>query len=429
MHMPGHKGGGAFAARFPVAKRDITELDFSDDLQHPSGVIAAAQEDIAKIVGARRAFITTDGSSSGVMACVYVASRFGNKLIVPRNSHKSVFNACRIMGVEPVIVQGGYRDGVMLPPEPEAIKTLVSGDENIAGMIVSSPDYYGNIAPLEEYAAILRYNGRYLFCDGAHGAHLALGAGRTGYCGAYADMWVDGAHKTLPTLTQGAYVCVNNADLIALAEEALSIFRTTSPSYPVMASVEYGVKYFANRPEKYTKAVEAVKVFKERLSGLTFYPSDDWTKLALDCEPLGISPALAQEKLEKSGIYVEMNDGRYLLFYLSPATTPRSLDKLALALIGIVSSDKLQGTYKKFRTQLPPAARTYSFLYALKSPCEWMPLELSAGKMCAESCGITPPCMPIVIAGEIISERAVQILKSGKNTFGLMDGKIKVVKR
>ena len=108
---------------------------------------------------------------------------------------------------------------------------------------------------------------------------------------------------------------------------------------------------------------------------------------------------------------------------------PRSLDKLALALIGIVSSDKLQGTYKKFRTQLPPAARTYSFLYALKSPCEWMPLELSAGKMCAESCGITPPCMPIVIAGELISERAVQILKSGKNTFGLMDGKIKVVKR
>lgn len=429
MHMPGHKASAAFRVAFPGAARDITELSFSDDLQSPSGAIAAAQRDIAEIVGAKKAYITTDGSTSGVMACVYVASRFGSKLIVPRNSHKSVFNACRIFGVEPVIVQGDELDGVLLPPDPELIEHLIVNDANIAGMIVASPDYYGNIAPLEDYASILRRNGRYLFCDGAHGAHLAMSDDRAGYCGQYADMWVDGAHKTLPTLTQGAYVCVKSVALIAHAEEALSILRTTSPSYPIMASVEYGVKYYKNYPEKYRRAREAALNFKENLSSLTFYPSADWTKVALDFKPLGISPRLAQEKLEKKGIYPEMNDGRYLLFYLSPSTTQRQLDKLAINLLAIASAKKLAGTYEDKPPLIPPASRTYSYLYALRGPSEWIPLKGSAGKMCAGNCGITPPCLPIIIAGEIITERAVELLLKSKNTFGISEGRIKVVKR
>lgn len=428
-HMPGHKGAGAFVRRFPGAKKDITELSFSDDLQNPSGAIAAAQADIAEIVGAKRAFITTDGSSSGVMACVYAASRFGNKLIVPRNSHKSVFNACRLLSVEPVIVQGAEYAGVLLPPDPELIEQLVVNDVNIAGMIIPSPDYYGNIAPLDDYAAILKAQGRYLFCDGAHGAHLALGENRAGYCGKYADMWVDGAHKTLPTLTQGAYVCVNDESLIPIAEEAMGIFRTTSPSFPVMASVEYGVKYYKNNPDRYKKTKEAAQVFKSNLSAFTFYPSADWAKIAVDFKPLGISPALAQEKLEKRGIYAEMNDGRYLLFYLSPSTAKRELDKLAIALMSVAANKKLQGTYAEKPRFIPAQARTYSYLYALRARHERIPLKGSAGHMCAENVGITPPCLPVVIAGEIITERAVQLLENSKNTFGLSGGMIKVVKR
>ena len=428
-HMPGHKGAGAFVRRFPGAKKDITELSFSDDLQNPSGAIAAAQADIAEIVGAKRAFITTDGSSSGVMACVYAASRFGNKLIVPRNSHKSVFNACRLLSVEPVIVQGAEYASVLLPPDPELIEQLVVNDINIAGMIISSPDYYGNIAPLDDYAAILKAQGRYLFCDGAHGAHLALGENRAGYCGKYADMWVDGAHKTLPTLTQGAYVCVNDESLIPVAEEAMGIFRTTSPSFPVMASVEYGVKYYKNNPDRYKKTKEAAQVFKSNLSAFTFYPSADWAKIAVDFKPLGISPALAQEKLEKRGIYAEMNDGRYLLFYLSPMTSARQLNKLGNALMGVVSSKKLRDTYREIGGVIPPAPRTYSYLYALGAPSEWVPVKDSIGAMCAENAGVTPPCIPVVVAGEIITPRAVKLLQSGKSTFGLRDGKIKVVRR
>lgn len=428
LHVPGHKNLGDFRSRFPVAAIDLTELSITDDLGCPVGAIKRAQDDIAEITGAKRAYITTDGSSSGVLAMLCVAAGYGNKVIVTRNSHKSVFNGCRLLNLEPVIVQGAEVDGVLAPPSPELIETLVVNDVNIAGMIIASPDYYGNIAPLDKYAEVLKKYDRLLFVDGAHGAHLVLEDNRAGYAGNFADMWVDGAHKSLPVLTQGAVVAVNNQNLIARAEEALSVFRTTSPSFPVMASVEYGYKYFINNPKYAVRAKEAVAAFKAELGGLTFYPSQDWSKLAVDFKPLGVSPYLAQSFLEKKGIYPEMNDGRYLLFYLSPSTEPRNLNDLKSALLSVCASKKMKNTYREV-PPVPVAERTYSFLYAYRQKWEWVPLKNAVGRMCADNAGITPPCLPVVIAGEMVTEQAVAALSKADSTFGVVDGQIKVVKR
>lgn len=428
MHMPGHKNVGDFRSHFPVANIDFTELDFSDDLHCPSGVIKKAQEDLAEIVGAKKVYITTDGSTSGVFAMLSVAAGYGNKVIVPRSSHKSVFNACRLFNLEPVIVQGAENEGVLTPPPAELIETLIVNDRNIAGMIVTSPDYYGNIAPLAEYKRILSEHGRLLLVDGAHGGHLFLEKEKEGYAGLYADMWVDGVHKSLPALTQGALVCVGNDDLTEAADRALSVFRTTSPSYPVMASVEYAVKYFVNNPKPLAAAKAAAAEFRAGVQGLTLYPSGDWTKLAVDFKPLGISPAAVQEQLEKKGVYAEFNDGRYLLFYLSPSVEAGQLAALKNALLSIVANKKLKGTYKN-RPSIPVAERTYSFLYSLKSKSEYIPLKEAEGRMCAENAGITPPCLPVIIAGEMITKQAIDILSKAKNTFGLSGGKIKVVKK
>ncbi len=115
-HMPGHKARGEFKSKFPDASIDVTELSYSDNLQCPDGVIAEAQRDIAKILGAAASYITTDGSSSGVYAMAYCASKRGNKIIVFRNSHQSVWNACRLFGLEPLIVQGPEKTAFYSPP-------------------------------------------------------------------------------------------------------------------------------------------------------------------------------------------------------------------------------------------------------------------------------------------------------------------------
>lgn len=428
LHVPGHKNSSDFKANFPVAPIDFTELDFSDDLNCPSGVIKKAQEDIAEILGAKKAYITTDGSSSGVMVMLFCAQSRGNKIIVPRNSHKSVYNACRILNLEPVIVQGEEVEGVLNPPSPSLIETLIVNDMNISGMIIASPDYYGNVAPLKEYSEVLKKHGRLLYVDGAHGAHLALNEGREGHASQYADIWVDGAHKCLPTLTQGSLLCVNNESIISRAEEGLSIFRTTSPSYPIMASVEYGVKYFINNPKQLAKAKSIAEELKAGLKGIPLYPSPDWTKISVDFKALGISPYLVQGALQKKGIYCEMNDGRYLLFYLSPCIDGFSALELKSALIAVCAQKKFRNTYIGL-PEIPKAERTYSFLFAYKQKYEWVPLDGAVGKMSADNVGVSPPSLPVLVAGEMVTKEAIACLSTAKSTFGVMNGCIKVVKR
>lgn len=426
-HIPGHKACTDFKSRFPDALIDVTELSYSDNLHCPDGVISDAQRDIAEILGAEKSYITTDGSSSGVLAMLYCASKRGNKIIVFRNSHASVWNACKLFGLEPLIVQGKERDGILQPPEGDIVEKLVSNDANIAGMLVTSPDYYGNVAPLARYKEILKKYNRLLLVDEAHGAHLAFGD-KKGYAGVYADMWVDGAHKTLPTLTQGAVVSVNNTELIPLAEEALSLFRTTSPSYPIMASVEYGIKYLANNTKTLLRAKTAVEEFKSTETQFTLYPADDWTKLLIDFKPLGVSPDRVASLLEKKETYPEFSDGRYILFYLSPMIVPSELPALRKKLTAVLQNKKLKDTYRE-KAPIPEGDRSYSFQYALRKPCEWIDLDDAVGRMCAKNAGLNPPCIPVVVAGEMITLAAIKSLSRPGHTFGLKDGKICVVKK
>lgn len=424
-HVPGHKAKGDFKAKFPVAPMDVTELPYSDNLQCPTGVILKAQEEIAKILGAKRSYILTDGSTLGVFAAIYAACRRGDKIIVPRNAHQSVWNACRVFGIEPVIVQGETRESLLTPPSPELIEKLVSGDVTITAMIATSPDYYGNIAPLGEYSRVLKSYGRALIVDEAHGAHLAFGD-KKGYAGLYADIWVDGAHKTLPALTQGSVLSVNNAKYIQAVEEGLQTFRTTSPSYPIMASVEYGVKFLANNAPILEKARAAVSEFRAKSAKFALYPSDDWTKLVVDCKPSGISADTVAAQLVKKGIYPELSDGRYVIFYLSPLTEAGELSALRAALNSVMQNRRIKKDYAD-RPQIAVQPRTYSFCFAQSKPAVYLPLEAAVGKMCAANAGITPPCIPVVVAGEMITAEAVAALKSAKNTFGLSEGKIKTV--
>lgn len=427
-HVPGHKGRGEFEKKFPIAKFDITELSYSDNLFCPDGVIKKAQSDIAEIFGAQKSYILTDGSTCGVLSMLCVLKKHGDKVIVPRNCHQSVWNACGLLRLEPVIAEGKTSEGVLLPPEPAAVENILKNEEGVAGMVALSPDYYGNIAPLAEYKKVLKKYGKLLSVDEAHGAHLAYERENGAYAGVYADIWVDGAHKSLPVLTQGAVISVNNSALISELEEALSMFRTTSPSYPIMASVEYGIKFIANNPQLIAGAKGAVNAFKNGAQGLEFYPSDDWAKLVWDLKSLGICADKACLKLEKCGIYPELSDGRYIIFYLSPLTKAGDLKKLYSAINGLISDKTLAQTYAE-RAALPRNKRACGYLKATESQRELVPLASAKNGVCAVNAGLTPPCIPVICAGEIISEGAVYALTNAKNTFGLTDGKVWVVKR
>ena len=385
-HTPGHKRGGA----------DITELSYSDNLASPAGVIAEAQADLARITGAAQSFLLTDGSTSGVHAMLHaLASRGIRRVACPERSHRSVATGCELAGLVRGPVFCGTAAGIPLQPTAKDAETALSQAD---ALLVTSPDYYGNFPDLAALRALCDRENKPLVIDGAHGAHLH---GTPLYAGRYADMWVDGVHKSLPALTQGALVSAGSGWTDALAS-SVGYFRTTSPSYPIMASVEYAVKYPRNAALE-----EAAQALKARIGA---YPNADWSKLLL---PFGDRADAAQAALERQGIYPEFNDGNYLMFYLSPATTRGELKTLERALRRLP-----RGTLRTLqaeRGEIPLGARIVA-----------LPPAEAEGRVCAADCGLFPPCIPLILRGERVGAAQAALLQRAGGTFGLQEGKIPV---
>lgn len=430
LHMPGHKAGRAFSRRFPMAAADITELSFSDSLHRPEGVIAAAEKHVGEILGAKKCFFLTDGSTCGVFSMVYAAKRCGRKeLVVCRNSHQSVYNACKALGVEPVVVAQRMSDGVPLPPDPREIGRALR-EHPAADVLLTYPDYYGRRADIAAIKAVCVSLGRRLFADGAHGGHLRFFAPAE-YVGAYADMWVDGVHKTLPCLTQTALLCVSDGALLSVAAEAAGIFRTSSPSYPLMASVEYGETFMAEKGEKLLSSLEReLALFKRRLraGGYGVFETGDPLKLCVDFAPAGISPDAAEEFLQKKGVYAEMNDGRRLLFLLGVTTKKRHLARLWRALNALMNDRALQGACAP---PSPPetGTRRTPYLEACAAESECVPIPAAVGRVLAENAGVFPPCWPLCVAGETMTETIAAALQRARCVFGADGGTVKVIKK
>ena len=304
-HTPGHKRTGG----------DITELSYSDNLYNPRGAIAEAERDISRILGAERSFLLTDGSTAGVFSMIYALRLSGRRSVAANAySHPSVFHACKALGMDFVPAEQEVAYGIPRQPSAEALSRAL---ERADALLLTSPDYYGFFASLKEARSLCLAAKKPLLIDGAHGAHLH---GCPMYAGNFADLWVDGVHKSLPAFTQGAAVSARSGWSESLAE-AVHTFRTTSPSYPIMASVEYGLKYPRN--EAIEQASEALK----RRHGCL--KNDDWTKIVV---PFGDRCGAAQAFLESHGVYPEFNDGNYLMFYLSPCTKPEELERLSALL-------------------------------------------------------------------------------------------------
>ena len=430
-HMPGHKANRRGFPLLKDAALDVTELSFSDSLECPNGIIASAQEDIAGILGAKYSYILTDGATAGVYAMLYAVRRQGGKVAIARSSHKSVYNACALLGVEPYILQNNERDGVLLPPGPADVEAALAREPRITAVLLTSPDYYGNTADLAAVRKVCDRYGRLLLVDGAHGAYLKFDPDLAAeYAGGYADMWVDGSHKTMPTLTQGALLNVSDERLRRSAEEGLDLFRTTSPSYLVMASVEYGVKYFAERGAVLTDAVKRELAFvRARLNkrGLSCYEGSKTLVLAVDFGGAGIAPKAAYEALERRGVYAELYDGRYVLFYLSPLTTAGDIARMERAVRAVARTKALRGSYAAAAELPPPGERKFSFLAAVAMPYEELPPLQAVGRVCARNAGVTPPCYPVAVAGEQLTAQAAELLASAKHTFGLREGKVAVL--
>ena len=395
-HTPGHKLKGW----------DITELSYSDNLSDPTGCIFKAETDISKILGSNKSFILTDGSTSGILSMLYAVKSLGlTKLAFPVRSHKSVYNACELLGLTPYPFDTGFSDGLPTAPSVQEIADVIYETD---GVLLTSPDYYGNIPDLSKIRRLCDEKGKFLLIDGAHGGHLHFD--KPLYAGEYADFWVDGVHKSLPAFTQGAVVSARTETFAIALKKSVDIFRTTSPSYPIMASVEYAVKYPKN--ETLEKSVVAfAKKYPKFLK-----VNEDWTKLCLT-----VKDAFSiQKQLEKDGFFSEFCDGETLMFYFSPATRKHEFTTLCKRIERLLKTAELPERTGQGASSLQELDKN--------TETEWVELDKAVGRICSKTCGLFPPCTPLIQRGEKIESEKIQLLKTANNVFGVQNGKIAVVK-
>lgn len=305
-HTPGHKG--------LMDARDITEIDDS----FPGDAVKRAQEETAKLLGCKYCRYLVGGSSMGIKAAVLALKR---DILVAASSHRAIFEAARLAGVNAFTVQNERRDGLDMPLSALQIERELKAHPSVGAVYITSPDYYGFVSDVYE-----SLKGKvYLFCDAAHGAHFSMSELFPRSYGEFADICNLSAHKTLPAYTQSAYLAVNNEELIIKVDDALKLLGTTSPSYLLLGGLEFAAKYAHENSERYF-------LLKERIDELRkcvpVVENDDFTRIVVDAKAMKMCGKELYFKLKNRGVVAEKFDDRYVVFIATVCDSPDKIDLL-----------------------------------------------------------------------------------------------------
>ncbi len=428
MHMPGHKRGLKPSDALPY-DWDITEIEGADDLHDARGILEEAMERASDLWGSRRTWYLVGGSTCGLLAAIRAAAPFGSEIIAARNCHRSVFHAIEL---------GGYKVHWLVPDQdreyeickaitPQQVDASIKRHPGSAAVVLTSPTYEGVLSDIREISEICTEAGIPLIVDEAHGAHLGLfeaGGFPDGAVKCGADLVVQSLHKTLPSLTQTAVLHLQgNLVEEKEIERQLGIFETSSPSYPLMISIDSCVGLLQN------EGAELFGRWKENLD--RFYrdtesfgsiqvldgsgrrrrskePSvRDRSKILISFRKGNMRGSRAAQILRsRYGIEVEMSSGMNVLAMTGPGDSEENFTRLfeALRSMDIVLSSSGETDLKKREPLEVPKVRTAcSILEAVYHPREMIPLRECSGRICGEYLYAYPPGIPILVPGEYIT--------------------------
>lgn len=411
LHMPGHKGKISVPTDY-----DITEIAGADFLFSPSGIIAKSEENAAILFDTAKTLYSTEGSSLCIKTMVALLKKVGiNKLLSARNSHISFINACALLGTEVcwLYPNGKLSDISVGEYTAEDIDKALAAT-GCKAVYLTSPDYLGNMLDIGAISAVCKKHRAYLLIDNAHGAYLKFTKKDNHPITLGADMCCDSAHKTLPVLTGGAYLHISKDTLqkfSELSKSVMSVLATTSPSYLIMASLDSVNNYLSCGKESFVKAEQKTDALKRYLHSLGFVDiSKEPFKITVDTARSGISSEDLVKCLEQSGIKSEYADKSAVVLMLSTMNTDEDFDRIFAA---FKSTARFLGKSdsRKFDFTLTPLKTKMSISKAFFANSEDIPTENAIGRICSETKTVCPPCVPIIVSGEVFDENSLKILK------------------
>ncbi len=442
-----------------AASIDVTEVPGTDDLHHPEDMILKSQQQLSEIYGSYASYYMVNGSTGGILAAIgavadiknngqagsFPGSETSAQIIIARNCHKSVYNACQLFGLEQIYISPEYislkapascdenkghkasgelSSYIYGAIDPEEIKKLVENNPNVVAVVITSPTYEGVISDVAGIKKVLEPYNIPLIVDEAHGAHLPFIEDLPQSAVTLkADIVVQSLHKTLRALTQTAIIHVNNEGLNAKVKKYLSIFMSSSPSYIMLCSMEQAVVDAWNRKkdlQSFNEYLKNLYAFRNSLKDLKNirllgkadnYFAYDESRIVLYGDITG--EALATKLRNMGNIEIEMSGINYVVLISTYA------DRLE-------DFKHLEKTIKLVDKQLCIASSTQTSLNIeeiKKREFKIGELDKLVGTLSQDNIYVYPPGSYIVAAGEYISQEAVdkigELMASGKRIIGL----------
>lgn len=434
--VPGHKGGrgNRELAEFlgeTCVRMDVNSMKNLDNLCHPVSVIKDAQTLAADAFGAENAFFIVGGATGASQAMILTACKAGEKLIMPRNVHRSAINALVLNGAVPVYVDPDENKelGIPLGMYYEAVEKAVLENPDAKAILVNNPTYYGVCADIKRLADLAHSHGMLLLADEAHGTHFYFGENLPmSAMAAGADMSSVSIHKTGGSLTQSAMLLCGkniNADRV---RQVINLTQTTSASYLLMVSLDIARRnLYLNGRDMFSKAMQYTDYAREEINyiggyyaygseccnGDSFYAFDR-TKLSIHTRNTGLAGIEVYDLLrDEYGIQTEFGDIGNILAIITAGDRELEIERLISALSEIKrihggdSAGLLASEYIAPDVALPPQQAFYA-------DQESVPLDMSEGRVCCEFVMCYPPGIPILAPGERITRDIIDYIRYAK---------------
>lgn len=426
-HMPGHKRTDITNDGLIPYGIDLTEIDGFDNLHNACSCIREIEKKAEKLYDVNRAFLLINGSTGGILSSIRAMTNFGDKVIVARNCHKSVYNAIELCGLNTEYILPEYDEkyGIFTSVSTEKLETLLSKNPDTKLVIITSPTYEGVVSDIKAIADICHKNGAMLFVDEAHGAHFPFSGkfpSEAVKCGA--DVAVVSLHKTLPSLTQTALLLTDNSELSEKLQENISVFETSSPSYILMSAIENCLDYISENKtdfEFYTERLEDFYREIKSLNNLTVLNNDkfflkncfayDFGKIVISTADTNISGSeLAKILREKYKLETEMSYNDYVIVMTSVCDNDEGFSRLKKALLEIdstlIKSKKSHSNYNF--SEIPK--RSFCSYQKNNFKAEKISFQNAQGRVSLEYIWAYPPGIPFVVPGEVISDELINQL-------------------
>lgn len=413
-HMPGHKGR-PIAPVGDAARWDITEVAGADSLYEAQGAIAATEARYGALYGTKATLLSAGGSTLCIQAMLALAARPGERIICGRGCHTAAVNAMALLDLHPewVFPEIDGQTGLAAAVTAGQVEEALARCPDAAAVYITSPSYFGVLSDIAEIAGVCRVRGVPLLVDNAHGAHLRFLQTDLHPAALGADLCCDSLHKTLPVLTGGALLHIQNERFLARAKHCMSLFGTTSPSYLIMLSADAALDYLEGeaRHELDLAAKRVAQLGRMAREYGFALPRGlmDPLRLSLGYAATGLSQSAFRRHLERHGVEPEYLSERFCVFLVGGHNTTEDFARVSNV---INTCRSLSGTIPSLRVELPnPPQRVAPPREALFGQSERIPVESAAGRVCAGVISPCPPGVPVAMPGEILDKYLCDSLK------------------